>query len=323
MKEFLESVEQNHPFFVKESLSTAIQIKEHERYLGAQDWSIKSSPYYIHQKPLGSSAFSPEQIDKVGGNIAIEKALWSTGGKVSVSWISDYTDQNIPDMVIPFSPNDIVIPAGPSKIYTNKLYLTYSQPLLQNFGGKLDRLNYELSQYNIDFTEIQVLENQEGFVLDLGMNFLGWTLLSEQKRIANERLNLAQEQLQQTRRKRQANLVDKVDVLRVEDAARIAKQNIVLIEFQFKSKQAENLLTLVAEGTVNRLRPVILTTLTTVVGLLPLAYGFGGTDPFMAPAALALGYGLLFATPLTLILVPCLYVVQNDVKRLAARIFRK
>ncbi|MCK4251372.1 TolC family protein, partial [candidate division WOR-3 bacterium] len=112
-------------------------------------------------------------------------------------------------------------------------------PLLQNFGGRLDRLNYELSQYDIDFTEIQVLENQEGFVLDLGLNFLDWTLLSEQKRIANERLNLAQEQLQQTRRKRQANLVDKVDVLRTEDAARIANQNIVLIQSQFKSKQAE------------------------------------------------------------------------------------
>jgi multidrug efflux pump subunit AcrB len=90
-----------------------------------------------------------------------------------------------------------------------------------------------------------------------------------------------------------------------------------------RERQGESLMILVAEGTANRLRAVILTTLTTVVGLLPLAYGFGGTDPFMAPAALALGYGLLFATPLTLVLVPCLYVVQNDVKRFTARIFRK
>ncbi|MCK4251373.1 efflux RND transporter permease subunit [candidate division WOR-3 bacterium] len=90
-----------------------------------------------------------------------------------------------------------------------------------------------------------------------------------------------------------------------------------------REKQGENLLTLVAQGTANRFRAVILTTLTTVASLIPLAYGLGGSDPFMAPTALALGYGLLFATPLTLVLVPCLYVVQNDVKRLAARIFRK
>jgi multidrug efflux pump subunit AcrB len=79
------------------------------------------------------------------------------------------------------------------------------------------------------------------------------------------------------------------------------------------------LINLAAEATSNRLRPVVLTTLTTVAGLLPLAYGLGGTDPFMAPTALALGYGLLFATPLTLVLIPCLYMVQHDI----AMIFRR
>lgn len=75
----------------------------------------------------------------------------------------------------------------------------------------------------------------------------------------------------------------------------------------------KSLVEVVSQGTANRLRAVILTTLTTVGGLIPLAYGLGGTDPFMAPAALALGYGLVFATPLTLVLVPCLYVIRNDI----------
>jgi multidrug efflux pump subunit AcrB len=76
---------------------------------------------------------------------------------------------------------------------------------------------------------------------------------------------------------------------------------------------------MVAQGTADRLRAVILTTLTTVAGLIPLAYGLGGSDPFMAPTALALGYGLLFATPLTLMLVPCLYLVQYDIKKVFKR----
>jgi multidrug efflux pump subunit AcrB len=62
-----------------------------------------------------------------------------------------------------------------------------------------------------------------------------------------------------------------------------------------------------------------MTTLTTVAALLPLAYGLGGTAPFMAPMALALGWGLVFATPLTLVLVPCLYVVGDDIRRLFRR----
>jgi multidrug efflux pump subunit AcrB len=80
---------------------------------------------------------------------------------------------------------------------------------------------------------------------------------------------------------------------------------------------------LVALGTANRLRAITMTTLTTAVGLIPLAYGIGGSDPFIAPMALALGYGLLFATPLTLLFVPCLYVIRDDVFRLTRRIFTR
>ncbi len=56
-----------------------------------------------------------------------------------------------------------------------------------------------------------------------------------------------------------------------------------------------------------------MTTMTTVAGLLPLAYGLGGSDPFIAPMVLALGYGVLLATPLTLALVPCLYMIHEDI----------
>ncbi|MFQ5453643.1 MAG: efflux RND transporter permease subunit, partial [Candidatus Zixiibacteriota bacterium] len=83
---------------------------------------------------------------------------------------------------------------------------------------------------------------------------------------------------------------------------------------------------LVAQGTADRLRAVLLTTMTTVVGLLPLAYGIGGTDPYMAPMAMALGYGLLFATPITLILVPSLYMAGQDLQKInrgVRKIFNK
>jgi multidrug efflux pump subunit AcrB len=89
-----------------------------------------------------------------------------------------------------------------------------------------------------------------------------------------------------------------------------------------KERPNESVLELIAEGASNRMRPVLLTTLTTLSGLLPLAYGIGGTDPYMAPMALALGYGLLFATPLTLLLVPCLYMVFNDIGRKVERVRR-
>jgi multidrug efflux pump subunit AcrB len=76
---------------------------------------------------------------------------------------------------------------------------------------------------------------------------------------------------------------------------------------------------LVAEGTSNRLRAVLLTTITTAAGMLPLAYGLGGTDLYMRPMALTLGYGILFATPMTLILVPCLFAIFHDIGRILKR----
>ncbi len=99
----------------------------------------------------------------------------------------------------------------------------------------------------------------------------------------------------------------------------IVNDSLVLVVHINRLKEQrpnDTILSIVADGTTNRLRAVILTTLTTVVGMLPLAYGIGGSDPYIGPMAMALGYGLLFATPITLALVPTLYVVSDDIRRL-------
>ena len=75
----------------------------------------------------------------------------------------------------------------------------------------------------------------------------------------------------------------------------------------------------IAEGAKKRLRPIILTTLTTVAGLIPTAYGIGGDAKTLVPVVIAMAYGLLFATFLTLIFVPSIYMVGMDVKKLFLR----
>jgi len=62
-----------------------------------------------------------------------------------------------------------------------------------------------------------------------------------------------------------------------------------------------------------RIRPVLLTTITTVGGLSTVAYGIGGKDPFLVPMALAICWGLIFATMLTLIIIPCIYSVVDEI----------
>ena len=94
-----------------------------------------------------------------------------------------------------------------------------------------------------------------------------------------------------------------------------------------KSAQLEDKKVWIARGSRDRLRAVVLTTLTTMAGVLPLAYGIGGTDVFLQPMVLALGYGLIFGTFLTLILLPCMYLMNYDfinmLGRIRARFSRK
>jgi multidrug efflux pump subunit AcrB len=99
----------------------------------------------------------------------------------------------------------------------------------------------------------------------------------------------------------------------------VVNDSLVLVNHLKELRHAnpeKDMLKIVAQGTADRLRAITLTTLSTVVGLLPLAYGLGGEVVWMAPLALALGYGLLFATPITLILVPSLYLIGIDIRRI-------
>ena len=79
----------------------------------------------------------------------------------------------------------------------------------------------------------------------------------------------------------------------------------------------------IAAGARQRLRPIVLTTVTTVLGLLPTVYGIGGDAKILVPTVLAMSYGLLFATLLTLIFVPALYMVNEDIKMLMKKIWNR
>jgi multidrug efflux pump subunit AcrB len=65
---------------------------------------------------------------------------------------------------------------------------------------------------------------------------------------------------------------------------------------------------------VRRFRPIILTTMTTFGGLAPMIFETSMQARFLIPMAISLGYGILFATAITLALVPTLYLIVEDAK---------
>lgn len=62
-----------------------------------------------------------------------------------------------------------------------------------------------------------------------------------------------------------------------------------------------------------RFRPILLTSLTTFFGLIPMILETSVQAQFLIPMAISLGFGILFATGITLLLVPALYMVLEDV----------
>ena len=76
---------------------------------------------------------------------------------------------------------------------------------------------------------------------------------------------------------------------------------------------------LIIEGASTRLRPILTTSLTTVFGLMPTAYGLGGKDIIIMPMVIVISWGLFFSAALVLILVPCFYMAEYNLYHL----FRK
>ncbi len=72
----------------------------------------------------------------------------------------------------------------------------------------------------------------------------------------------------------------------------------------------------IINGAASRLRAIILTTVTTLGGVFPMAYGIGGESGYTQPLAFSLGWGLFFSTFLTLFALPAFMEIRRDFSRL-------
>lgn len=98
--------------------------------------------------------------------------------------------------------------------------------------------------------------------------------------------------------------------------------NDALIMMQFASdysKRGFSPFRVAKEAAIARFRPVFLTTITTFLGLMPMIFETSRQAKFLIPMAISLGFGLLFATFITLLLIPSLYMLLNDIKRAFGR----
>jgi multidrug efflux pump subunit AcrB len=102
----------------------------------------------------------------------------------------------------------------------------------------------------------------------------------------------------------------------------VVNDSLVLIDYANRQRlEGASAFTAVCDAGARRFRPIILTTLTTFGGLAPMIFETSRQARFLIPMALSLGFGILFATVITLLLVPSLYLLVDDVLQWYSRIF--
>jgi multidrug efflux pump subunit AcrB len=100
----------------------------------------------------------------------------------------------------------------------------------------------------------------------------------------------------------------------------VVNDSLVLVDYiNRRRREGIDLHTAIKKAGVARFRPILLTSLTTFVGLTPLILEKSTQAQFLIPMAISLGFGILFATLVTLLLVPTSYLILEDLRRLIFR----
>ncbi|MBF0351971.1 MAG: efflux RND transporter permease subunit [SAR324 cluster bacterium] len=93
----------------------------------------------------------------------------------------------------------------------------------------------------------------------------------------------------------------------------VVNDSLIMVDFINQAREnGETLIQSILEAGVRRFRPILLTSLTTFFGLIPMIFEQSLQARFLIPMALSLAFGVMFATVITLVLIPVLYLILDD-----------
>jgi multidrug efflux pump subunit AcrB len=96
----------------------------------------------------------------------------------------------------------------------------------------------------------------------------------------------------------------------------VAKNSILLVDFAIEEMRAgKPRLEAILQAGHKRARPIVMTTVAMVAGMMPVAIGWGGDSDFRGPMAIAVIGGLITSTALTLVIVPAVFTILDDIER--------
>jgi multidrug efflux pump subunit AcrB len=101
----------------------------------------------------------------------------------------------------------------------------------------------------------------------------------------------------------------------------VVNDSLVLVDYVNRHRDdGKSIVEAARNAGARRFRPILLTSLTTFVGLMPMLLEDDMQAKFLIPMAVSLGFGILFATAITLVLVPSLYVILEDLRNCPSKL---
>jgi multidrug efflux pump subunit AcrB len=91
---------------------------------------------------------------------------------------------------------------------------------------------------------------------------------------------------------------------------------LIMVHYANKKRAEMSAFEAIRYAGVRRFRPIVLTTLTTFGGLTPIILETSPQAYHLIPMAISLGFGIVFATSIMLLVIPCLYMMLEDIRQL-------
>ena len=93
----------------------------------------------------------------------------------------------------------------------------------------------------------------------------------------------------------------------------VVNDSLIMIDYANKQRSEHGAFDAIHAAGMRRFRPIMLTTVTTFGGLTPIILETSRQATYLIPMAISLGFGIVFATAIILVIVPCLYMILEDV----------
>ncbi len=99
----------------------------------------------------------------------------------------------------------------------------------------------------------------------------------------------------------------------------VVNDSLIMVDYANRKREDQPVFEAIREAGIRRFRPIMLTTLTTFGGLTPIILETSNQANNLIPMAISLGFGIIFATSIILLIVPSLYLILEDLKRKAKK----